>query len=402
MIPQAAASPQAGAYGQNDGASGWVATWAASPAGGDAPAGSGAPPCQAAAGVTDQTVRDVIFTHASGDQVRVRLTNSLGSQPLTIGSASIAVDQSGAQATPGTLRPLTFAGARSVTIAAGAEALSDPLSMHVAALQDLLVSVFVPGASGLATEHYLAEQFNYISTPGDFTQADSPTAYTTTNTCSLFVDGVSVHNPSVAGTVVALGDSITDGAGSTYNANARWPDDLARRLDSGQGPLLSVANAGINGNCVLETVPTEGYVGVNALARLDRDVFDQPGVRTVILFEGINDIGAFHVTADQLISGYEQIIAQTHARRLRIIGATLTPVEGSVYYSQANEATREAVNHWIRTSGAFDGVVDFDKTVRDPANPQQLLPAYDSGDHLHLSDAGYQALANAVDLQSLL
>jgi lysophospholipase L1-like esterase len=383
----------------SDGARGWTATWGASPVVGGASPFPGLV-CQAGTGVSDQTVRDVVFTSVGGDRVRVRLSNSFGTQPLMVGSASIALAQSGAQAMGGTLRALTFAGAHGVTIPPGAEALSDPVRMEVPALRDLLVSVFVPGVSGPATNHFDAQQDNFLSTPGDFTLAASPAPYTTVNSCSYFVDGVSVLTSGrVEGAVVALGDSITDGTFSTVNANHRWPNDLARRLVARHGQTLSVVDEGIAGNQVLRDA---GIAGVNALARLDRDVLEQPGARDVILLEGVNDIGASHATADQLIPAYEQIIAQVHARGLRIFGGTLTPYKGAFYWTPAGEQTREAVNHWIFTSGAFDGVIDFAKATADPANPLVFNPAFDSGDHLHPSDAGYQAMANAVDLGRLV
>jgi lysophospholipase L1-like esterase len=376
----------------------WVATWGASPV---VAAASPFPgfACSAPTGVTDQTVRDVVFTSVGGDRVRVRLSNSFGTQPLTVGSASIAIAESGAQARAGTLRALTFAGARGVTIPPGAEALTDPVAMEVPALQDLLVSVFVPGASGPATNHFDAQQDNFISTPGDFTMGASPAPFTTVNICSLFVDGVSVAAEGrVEGAVVALGDSITDGTFSTVNANHRWPNDLARRLDARHGRTLSVVDEGIAGNQVLRD---SGLAGVNVLARLDRDVLEQPGARDVILLEGVNDIGASHATADQLVPAYQQIIAQVHARGLRIFGATLTPFKGAFYWTPAGEQTREAVNHFILTGGAFDGVIDFARATADPANPQVFAAAFDSGDHLHPNDAGYQAMANAVNLNRL-
>jgi lysophospholipase L1-like esterase len=381
ILPATATSATPGGLRHDDGGRPWIATWGASPV-----VGTPSPfpflVCQAGTGVSDQTVRNVVFTSVGGDRARVRLTNSFGRQPLTIGGASIAIAESGARARPGTLRPLTFAGARGVTIPAGAEALSDPVAIRVPALQDLLISVFVPGASGPATNHFFAQQDNFLSTPGDFTMAASPAAFTTVNGCSYFAAGVSVlAEGRVAGAVVALGDSITDGAASTGNANRRWPNDLARRLDAKHGPTLSV---------------------VDALARLDRDVLEQPGARDVIFLEGVNDIGFSQATADQLIPAYQQVIAQVHARGLRIFGATLTPFKGAFYWTPAGEQTREAVNHWILTSGAFDGVIDFGRVTADPADPLVFNPAFDSGDHLHPNDAGYQAMANAVDLNRLL
>ena len=230
--------------------------------------------------------------------------------------------------------------------------------------------------------------------------AASPAAFTTVNACSYFVDGVSVvADGRVQGTVVAVGDSITDGTFSTVNANRRWPNDLARRLLARHGQTLSVVDEGIAGNQVLKD---SGLAGVNLLARLDRDVLDQPGARDVILLEGVNDIGASHATADQLIPAYEQVVAQAHARGLRIFGGTLTPFKGAFYWTPAGEQAREAVNRWILTSGVFDGVVDFARATANPTDPLTFNPAFDSGDHLHPSDAGYQAMADAVNLNRLL
>jgi len=399
VVPAAASSPPTGGLGRDDGGRNRVATWGASPVVGATSPFPGLV-CQSGTGLSDQTVRDVVFTSVGGSEARVRLTNSFGTQSLTVGAASIALAESGAQARPGTLHALTFAGARGIAIPPGAEALSDPVPMEVPALQDVLVSVFVPGASGPATNHFDAQQDNFLSTPGDFTMTGSPAPFTTVNACSYFVDGVSVvAEGRVRGTVVALGDSITDGTFSTVNANRRWPNDLARRLDARHGPTLSVVDEGIAGNQVLRDT---GIAGVNVLARLDRDVLEQPGARDVILLEGVNDIGASHATADQLIPAYEQVIAQVHARGLRIFGGTLTPFEGAFYWTPAGEQTREAVNHWILTSGAFDGVIDFAGATANPADPLVFNPAFDSGDHLHPNDAGYQAMADAVNLDRLM
>jgi lysophospholipase L1-like esterase len=222
----------------------------------------------------------------------------------------------------------------------------------------------------------------------------------------MFADGIDVvPSAQIAGSVVALGDSITDGVHSTVNANNRWPNYLARRFDALHGRTMSVVDEGISGNRVLSDA---GTAGVSALARLSRDVLQQPGSKDVILLEGINDIGQSDlgttpfVSADDLISAYKQIITQAHAAGLKIFGATLTPFEGAFYWSPAGEATREAVNHWILTSGAFDGTIDFASVTADPANPEMFNPAYDSGDHLHPNDAGYQAMANAINLKMLL
>lgn len=385
-------SPQPPQASQN-----WVTAWGASPViGWDIPGST----CPAGTGLTDQTVRNVVFLSAGGDSVRVRLSNTFGTQDMSIGDATVAVQSAGADAVPGTVRNLTFGGQSSVTIAAGADALSDPVRLSVAPLSTLLVSVYVPGPTGPVTNHPFTAQGNYLGA-GDLSQQAGDAGYGDTP-CWMFVDGVDVRAPGrVAGSVVALGDSITDTAVTTGNANRRWPDDLARRLNALPGRTLSVVNAGLGGNRLLESRPGQPYYGIPALARLDHDVFAQSGVRSVILLEGVNDIG-FNATAAQIISADEQIIAQARERGLRIFGATITPFGGSIIDSPTARQTRDAVNNWITTSHAFDGVIDFAAAVADPANPDMLNPADDSGDHLHPNDAGCQAMANAIDLARLL
>jgi lysophospholipase L1-like esterase len=341
------------------------------------------------------TIRNIVFTSVRGDVVRVRFTNTFGDQPLQVDDAHIGVS-----GTDGTIQgpnvPVTFSGAQSITIPQGAEALSDPVRLSVPALADLAVSVYIPHPSE-QTGHLGAQQTTYI-TYGTDQAGDPSTAGWFPNPSLWFVDSVDVvATHHVKGTVVALGDSITDGAASTVNANTRWPNDLARRLDARHGPTLSVADEGIGGNQVLQP-----GAGVAALARFDRDVIDRAGVKDVILLEGINDIGINDAQPAALIAGYEQIIAQAHAAGLTIFGGTLTPFKGAGYWSPEKEQTREAVNNWILTSGAFDGVIDFASATPDPSDPQMLNPAYDSGDHLHPNDAGYQAMANAIDLDMLV
>jgi lysophospholipase L1-like esterase len=382
----------------------WVTAWSASPQ-------QAVPGSPAAAGFTNQTVRNIIFTSVSGDVARVQLTNTFGRKPLAVGDVTLAVAGTGASVVPGTVHQVTFGGSTSITIPVGAQVLSDPVVMQVPALQDLAVSIFLPRTTGPATNHGDAQQVNWVSTAGDHTTDTSAAAYTTQVPSWYFADDVNVQSGHVFGTVVAFGDSITDGFHSTVGANTRWPNDLARRLDALHGFTLSVADEGISGNRVLNS---DECCGVNALARLQRDVLSQAGVRDVILLEGINDFGfsqlppnpvidpVTNVSAQQVIAGDKQIIAYAHAQGLRIFGATLTPFQGAGYYSAAGEKKREEVNNWIRTSGAFDGVIDFDKVIRDPSNPLIINPAFDSGDHLHPNDAGYQAMANAINLQMLL
>jgi lysophospholipase L1-like esterase len=392
----AAGAASAGAVSQAGGG-GWVTAWGASPVvGTDIPGSS----CPAGTGLTNQTVRNVVFLSTGGDQVRIRLSNAFGTQAVQVAHASVAVVTAGASAVPGSVRTLTFGGSQAVTLAAGGDALSDPVNLSVAALSDLLVSIYLPGPTGPLTNHPFTAQGNYLGS-GDLTTSVSGSGYGDTP-CWMVVSGVDVRpSPRVVGSVVALGDSITDTANTTGNANRRWPDDLSRRLNARPGRTLSVVNAGLGGNRLLAPRDGQPYYGVPALARLDRDVFTQAGVRSVILLEGVNDIG-YGATADQIISADQQIIAQAHARGLRIYGGTITPFGGSIIDSSASEQARSDVNHWIMTSHAFDGVIDFAAAVADPANPARLLPAYDSGDHLHPNDAGCQAMANAVNLGMLI
>lgn len=362
----------------------WVATWGASPQDMGNHNYTG-------------TIRNIVFAAVGGDSVRVRLTNTYGNQPLQIGNAYIGV--SGAD---GNIRgpnvPLTFAGSRTITIPQGAEALSDPVSLAIPALTDLAVSVYIPQATE-QTGHNDSQESTYITEGTDHAGDTTAAAYFPISSW-WFVDSVDVTagRPD-EGTVVALGDSITDGYQSTVNADKRWPNDLARRLDARRGVTLSVANEGISGNEVLQDTCC---AGVGALNRFDRDIVDRAGAKDVILLEGINDIGAADAQASQLIAAYQQLIAQAHAAGLKIFGGTLTPFKGASYWSPEKEQTRETVNNWILHSGAFDGVVDFAKATADPSDPQVFNPAYDSGDHLHPNDAGYQAMADAVNLSMLL
>jgi lysophospholipase L1-like esterase len=386
----------------------WVTSWGASPQA----AGRNT---EADAGFDNQTVRDVIFTSVGGDSIRLELTNAYGSSPLRIGRVTVAVAGPEGAAVLATMYPVTYRGRASFQIPAGGQVLSDPVAMRVWPLEELAVSVYLPGRTGRATYHLDAYQVNWVSAPGDHTADQDGSAFVVPTTSWFYLSGLVVRSAQADGTVVTLGDSITDGVGSDVGDNGRWPNDLARRLDAASGPTLAVADEGIGGNRVLTASP---IFGVSAETRFERDVLDQPGVRDVIVLEGINDIGfspvvAYRgagglpqqgtaVTAGQIVAGYQQLIAAAHARGLRIFGATLLPFQGAGYYSAAGEATREAVNAWIRTSGAFDGVIDFDKVMHDPADPLRLNPLYDSGDHLHPNDAGYQAMANAINLAMLL
>ena len=379
---------------------GWVTSWSASPQ-------DAGRETLAAAGFDDQTIREIIFTSVGGDPVRLGLTNVYGTVPLRVGRVTVAIAGPGATVQPGTIHLVTFGGSASFLIPAGTRILSDPVAMRVRPLQDLAVSVYLPGPTGPATFHNDAQQVNWVSTPGDHAAEEGGDAFWIPTMSWYYVSDLLVRSSGAAGTVVAIGDSITDGVGSTADLNARWPNDLARRLDALGGPALAVADEGIGGNRVLTGARC---CGASAEARFGLDALDQPGVRDIIVLEGINDIGfsagvldpRADISAAQIIAGYRQLIAQAHARGLKIFGATLLPFQGAGYYTAAGEAKREAVNAWIRTSGAFDGVIDFDAVMRDPADPLRLNPAYDCGDHLHPNDAGYQAMADAIDLAMLL
>ena len=372
---------------------GWVDAWSAVPD-------------TAGPALNDRTVRQIVRISASGTELRIRLSNLLGNAPVTLGPAHIALHASGADTVPGSDRPLLFQGKPTVTIAKGESVLSDPVKLDVKALQELAVSLYVPADAQYhaSTAHNAGQATAYITETGD---AGAAVQYPRDEVSGMrfFLTDVEVAGPAAKSTIVTFGDSITDGAGSTQDANTRWPDYLAERLQAEPRlASIAVANAGIGGNRILH----DGY-GPSAPSRFDRDALDKPGVRWIILLEGINDIGGSgyawdakdKVTPQQLIDGMQALIARAHARHVKIYGATLTPYGGNgwPYHSVAGEKTRQAVNEWIRHSGAFDGVVDFDQAIRDPAAPQKMLPAYDSGDHLHPSSAGYKAMAQAVDLR---
>ncbi len=353
----------------------------------------------------DRTLRMVAHTSVGGRSPRIHLSNLRGTTPLVIGAVSIATQAAKATAFAGSERVVTFSRNRSVTIAAGAETTSDPIPMAVRADQNVLVSLYLPQATSSATWHSDAFDTTYLSLPGDHTRDIDDADYVAATTSWYYLSGLDLVPSDAHGTVVAFGDSITDGYNTPNGAYHRWPDDLARRLAAARRPT-GVVDAGIGGNRVVTDVPNI-WQGVSAVKRFAHDALGQPGVRTVILMEGINDIGnnagpnGGPLTAQDLITGYRTLIGQAHAARVRLIGGTILPDKGAGYYSDAAEAIRQSVNTWIRTSGAFDGVVDFDQALADPANPAALLPRYDSGDHLHPNEAGMQALADAVDLNLL-
>ena len=374
----------------------WVATWQGSPQTFD-PLLASLVPLQPS--YNNQTLREIVHLSIGGPKIRLRLTNSYGAQSLVIGAVHVARALEGSTIRGSSDRTVTFGGEGGITIPPGAVAISDPVDLPVPALADLAVSIYVPQDTGPATQHSLGVRTSYVAT-GDATGAAGfPMGSATTILTRPFLSNVEVFGINQAVAVVTLGDSITDGYNSTVDADARWPDQLARVLVGAYGNKVGVSNAGISGNRILN----DG-IGPNALARFDRDVLTQAGVRYVTVLEGINDVGfsvAFapnqDVSAQQVIGGYRQLIARAHERGLSIYGCTLTPFKGAVYYSDAGEAKREAINEFTRSSGEFDAVIDFDQVVRDPQNPLAFLPAYDSGDHLHPSDAGYAAMGTSID-----
>ncbi len=401
LIPTPARSQQASAA-----PTAWVGAWAASPYDGD--------PWHTTPTLVDSTLREIVHTSLAGKALRIRLTNEFGTEPLRIDAATVALstgDPNGpapgdptAETTidPASLHALTFSGQPSIVIPPGANVVSDPVELPTPAFANLAISLYLPLQQiSVATFHGSAQQDNFLSIGN---HVDAPRLETPVKISSwYFLSGVDVEPAAPhAAAVVAYGDSITDGAWATENANHRWPDDLAVRLHNNPATAnLSVLNEGIGGNCVLIHC-----VGPNALARFDRDVLAQPGVRYVIVLESINDIGALHdpnrpnynLTAQDLEQGLSQLVARAHEHGIKVFGATLTPFKGAVYYTDHGEQLRETVNAWIRTSGVFDGVVDFDQATRNPAAPLTYAPTADSGDHLHPGDAGYAAMANSIPL----
>ncbi|MBP2350966.1 lysophospholipase L1-like esterase [Kribbella aluminosa] len=351
--------------------------------------------------LSDLTVRNVLRTSVGGKDLRIRISNANGDQPLVTDSVYVGRQATGASVLPGSSRRLTFGGSTAVTIPPGAMAISDPLPGAVPALTSLTVSLHVVGTTGVITAHNRAMQHSYKSTSGDHAADESGTAYQTESAAWYFVNAAIVDASQQVETVATLGDSITSSVGTTIDTNRRWPDILAGRYAKLPEPRrLAISNEGISGNRVLGGVAKAGSAGASALARLDKDVLTKPGVRTVLVLEGINDIYA-GATTGQLISGYRQLIARVHAAGRCIVGGTLTPMGSSFVYTPEKEAVRQAVNTFIRTSREFDGVADFDAATRDPADPSRLAPAYDGGDGLHPNDAGNQAMGQAPNLDSL-
>jgi lysophospholipase L1-like esterase len=392
-MPRAAAAP-ARAHSCEPG--GWVGSWEAAPA-------SGTPaPWDVASG---DTLRQMVHLSVGGTAVRIRLSNRFGTSALLLGHVTVAVQMPGAPtaaAEPGTIRNVTFSGSPSAAVVPGGDLVSDAVWLPVQPGTNLMVSSYLPEVSGPVTTHPEALQTSYFSTGGDHAGDRSGDAFTGTTVQWHDLTGVDVLDRSAQGSVVALGDSITDGNQSAVDMNHRWPDALAARLLAlPSAEQAGVLNAGISGNRLLLD---GGMMGVKALDRLDEDVFSRTGVCTVVVFEGINDIqqSPHQLDPAKIEAAYRQIVDEAHARGIRVVGATLLPFKGFPAWSPALEQTREAVNTYIRTSATFDAVVDFDEALRDPSDPLQLRPAYDSGDHIHPDDAGYRMMGDAVDLRLVL
>ena len=390
----------------------WVSAWSAS-----AHATLPFPGLPPTAAFENQTIRMVVRPTVGGERLRILFSNAFGTDTLAIGAAHIAITRQGASIVPESDHVLTFGGRTSVSIPPGAPMMSDPVDLKVPAFTELAVSVYLPDKTAGSTVHFWAQHDTYVSGAGDFTKSADFTEPAISKSWYWLAD-VEVWSPAQTATIVTLGDSITDGVGAKQGDYADWPDLLAKRLAAGQtAPQLAVANEGIGGNRILH----DG-AGVSALARLDRDVLAQPGVTDLIVLESINDIGwphmkpppskdgtapvetpfaKQHVSAQDLIAGLQQIVDRAHEHGIRVFGGTLTPFEGADYYSDEGEVSRQAVNQWIRTRGNFDGFFDFDAAVRDPNHPAKFRDDFHSGDHLHPNAAGYQAMANAIDISVL-
>lgn len=395
--PHASATAAGGAAPAEPADSGdWIGTWATAMAAAE----PGTPH-----GLPGLSVRNVLHASVGGTAARVALSNLFGTVPLTLTHVTlgVAAGPGDPDAMPGALATLTFGGRDAVTIPIGRSVTSDPVRLRVPAESDLLVSTYTPYASGPVTFHPHARQTSYVAR-GDHTADADGTAYTGEDPYWRYVTGVDVWTDDARGAVVTLGDSITDGMTSTMGADHRWPDYLAERLQASEnGPRLGVLNEGISGNRLLTGAPAGTLWGPSALSRLDRDALSATGVHTLVVDIGVNDIieAPRRTTAVQIIDGLRQLTREAHAHGVRVVGATLMPFGGHVGLTPRLNAEREQVNAAIRAGHVYDAYVDFDKALRDPADPYRLLPRYDSGDHLHPSDAGFRAMADAVPLSLL-
>ncbi|MEU7877752.1 SGNH/GDSL hydrolase family protein [Microbispora bryophytorum] len=346
-----------------------------------------------------QTVRMVVRASVGGAGTRLRLSNVFGAAPVTFSDVYVGVQAYGAEILAGTNRPVTFHKRASVRVPPGQAVWSDPIPGRIAGGSALVVSLHLPGTVRGVTGHERAYATTYLSDPGNHAAEESGEGFTYTSTQWYFLDRIAVEaSGATVGSLVAFGDSITDGAGQAVDANRRWTDYLRQRLArQSASRRMGVLNAGIAGNRLLHS-----NVGPSGLSRFYRDVLSQPGVRTVVVYEGINDIARGDYTSIKpLAYGYKKLIREAHARKVKVLGATLTPFYGWGTWTPEREEIRQRLNTWIRTSGVFDGVLDFDRAVRDPEFPEQLTVSYDSGDHLHLSDAGRLAIADAVNTRML-
>ncbi|MFD1831792.1 MULTISPECIES: SGNH/GDSL hydrolase family protein [Streptomyces] len=376
----------------------WVGTWSASPVSAEPGAPEGHP---------DSSLRNVVHTSVGGTAARVRFSNLFGTRPLTVTGATLALaaEPSSPAAAPGSMRRLTFGDRAEVVIPAGSAVTSDAVRLNVPAAADLLVTLYTPTGSGPVTHHSHARQTSYLAR-GDHAADTDGAAYTEQTTYWRYVTAVDVWTDEAEGTVVAFGDSITDGITSSLGANRRWTDYLADRLRTERGaPRYSVVNQGISGNRILlDSSPDSPGNGPSGLSRLERDALSRTGVQVVVVQLGINDIlkSPQQTDPERIVAGLQQLTRMAHERGVRVVGATLMPFGGHRKHTPQLEAVRQQVNERIRRGGVFDAVVDFDAALRDPAAPQRLRPVYDSGDHLHPSDSGFRAMAEALDLDLLV
>jgi lysophospholipase L1-like esterase len=385
----------------------WVHTWGAAPMA-PLPLITGLPITPS---FQNQTIRQTVRISVGGQRIRILFTNEFGAKPLTIGAARVALADANGNVQPGTERTVLFSGKPTAVIPAGSPFWSDPIDLSVKNLASLSISIYLPEATGKCTCHMNGFQTALVSETGDYTAKDFTPKEK--HQWRAFISGVQTEVAGIGRAVVTLGDSITDGDGSTPNTNRRWPDFLAQRLNKTDGSGWGVVNMGISGNRVL----ADG-AGQSALARFDRDVLAVAGVKAVVIFEGVNDLNFAYgrlegpmgeelakvlgprvkVTADSMIAGYRQLIARAHAKGIKVYGATITPYEGIPGFSDVGDAVRQEINAWIRAGREFDGVLDFDAVLRDPTNPKQIKDGLHPGDHIHGSDAGYEAMAESIDL----